>query len=250
MQRLRLFGWICLWMPLSVCADSLHIAVAANVQFAFEELATAFTQQTGIQITSSIGSSGKLTAQILASAPYDVFLSADMDYPASIYKSGLAVAPPVIYAYGTLVIWTFADIDLTTGLQVLQDQRISRIALPNPRLAPYGRETMRALAYAQLDAALKPKLIMGESIAQVNQYITSRATDIGFTAKSVVLSPQLRGKGKWIDVPAAAYSPIAQGAVELSYGYRTHPQSAQRFMQFLNSSAARTILQRYGYGLP
>ena len=250
MWRLRLFGWLCLWMPLSVCADTLHIAVAANVQFAFEELAAAFTRQTGIQTTSSIGSSGKLTAQIQASAPYDVFLSADMDYPASIYKSGLAVAPPVAYANGTLVLWTFADVDLSQGLRILGNPSLKTIALPNPRLAPYGREAMRALAYYQLDAIVQPKLIVGESIAQVNQYISSRATDIGFTAKSVVLSPRLYHQGKWIDVPAAAYTPIAQGAVLLSYGQQHHPQAAQRFMAFLQSPAARVILQRYGYGLP
>jgi molybdate transport system substrate-binding protein len=250
MWRSRLLGLICLWLPSGVFAVTLHIAVAANVQFAFEELATAFTRETGIQLTRSSGSSGKLSAQIQASAPFDVFLSADMEYPAYIYKSGLAANPPEIYAYGTLVLWTFTAVDLSTGLAALRDQHINTIGLPNPKLAPYGREAMRALAYYHLAEELQPKLILGESIAQVNQYITSRSTEIGFTAKSVVLAPQLPQQGRWIDVPKEAYTPIAQGAVLLTYGQHHHPQAAQRFMTFLQSPTARAILQRYGYGLP
>ena len=252
MIHLRLRYLICFLslLPIGTFADTLHIAVAANVQFAFEELAATFTRDTGITLTSSIGSSGKLTAQIQASAPFDVFLSADMDYPTALYKRGLAGGPPVVYAYGTLVLWSLGDMDLSTGLDALNDSRIKRIALPNPKLAPYGREALHALAYYKLDAAVQPKLVMGENIAQVNQYISSRSADIGFTAKSVVLSPRLHNQGQWIDVPAAAYTPIAQGVVMLIFGQRNHAQAAQRFMEFLHSPNARAILQRYGYGLP
>jgi molybdate transport system substrate-binding protein len=231
-------------------AESLTVAVAANVQFAFNDLKTAFTKETGIEVESIVGSSGKIAAQVKGGAPFDVFLSADMDYPHTLYKDGLAAGLPAIYAYGTLVLWTFADLDLAAGLEVLGNNRVRKIALPNPRLAPYGREAMRALAHYKLDNAVRSKLVLGESIAQVNQYIDSRAVDAGFTAKSVVLSPALRGRGRWIDVPKNSYTPIAQGVVILKHGQDTHPTAAGRFVRYLSSAPARTILERYGYGLP
>jgi molybdate transport system substrate-binding protein len=109
---------------------------------------------------------------------------------------------------------------------------------------------MNALAHLKLDATLRPKLVFGESIAQTNQYIYSMAADAGFTAKSVVLSPQMRGKGKWIDLPKDAYRPIAQGAVILKHGRQTHPALARQFHDFLFSEKSRAIFQRYGYLLP
>jgi molybdate transport system substrate-binding protein len=133
---------------------------------------------------------------------------------------------------------------------VLADPAVGKIAVANPKTAPYGAETMNALVHLKLDAALRPKLVFGESIAQTNQYIYSMAADAGFTAKSVVLSPQMRGKGKWIDLPKDAYRPIAQGAVILKHGRQTHPALARQFHTFLFSETARAIFQRYGYLLP
>ncbi len=231
-------------------AATLTVAVAANVQFAFEELRAAFKHESGIDVQTIIGSSGKLTAQVKAGAPYDVFLSANMAYPRTLYKAGLATSEPKVYAYGTLVLWTLSDVDVSRGLPVLTEPRVRQIAIANPKLAPYGREAMRALAFYHLTKAVKPKLVFGESISQVNQYIYSRAADAGLTAKSVVLSPKMHGQGHWVEVPQESYSPIAQGVVIVKHGQDTHPKAAQRFLQFLSSEPARAILRRYGYGLP
>jgi molybdate transport system substrate-binding protein len=231
-------------------AEPLTVAVAANVRYAFDDLQQAFSRSSGVEVKGVFGSSGKLTAQIKSGAPFDVFLSADMKFPDSLYKDGLTDAAPRVYASGLLVLWTMNPLDLGKGIQVLDDPAVKSIAVANPELAPYGREAMNALDHFKLTAAVKPKLVYGESIAQVNQYIDSRSADIGFTAKSVVLAPDLAGKGRWIEVPKESYHPIAQGAVVLRYGLLTNARAAHQFMAFLSSPEARGIFGKYGYLLP
>ena len=231
-------------------ADTLTVAVAANVQYAFDDLRAEFKTETGHDIRPIYNSSGKFAAQILNGAPFDVFLSADMEYPQTLYERRATVNAPRIYAYGTLVVWTMKDIDLAKWQSVLTDPATKHIAIANPKMAPYGREAYRALAHYQLQNAVASKIVFGESISQTDQYVQSGAADIGFTAKSVVLSPELKGKGKWIDLPQESYQPIAQGAVILKHGEATHPKATQQFYDFLFSKKARAIFARYGYALP
>jgi molybdate transport system substrate-binding protein len=233
-----------------VIASALTVAVAANVQFAFKDLQAAFRRETGIAVKSVIASSGKITAQVRGGAPFDVFLSADMNYPKTLSKQGLASSEPVIYAYGTLVIWTLSDLDLNSGLKVLADPKVTKVAIANPKLAPYGRAALQALAHYQIADAVRTKMVFGESISQVNQYIYSRNVTAGITAKSVVLSPAMRGKGNWIAVPQDSYQPIAQGAVVLKHGADNAAADCKRFIRFLASPPARKILADYGYGVP
>lgn len=237
----------CLALPAS--AATVRVAVAANVQFVFETLQAAFKARSGHTLEASFSSSGKLTAQILNGAPFDVFLSADMDYPEKLHAAGRSLGAPKPYAYGALVLWTMKDLDLANWQRTLAGPGVMKIAVSNPQTAPYGRETIRALERLQLHEQLKPKLVYGESIAQTNQYIHSRAADAGFTAKAVVLSPQMQGQGKWIELPRDAYQPIAQGAVLLRTGDGDR-EAAQAFHAFLYSDEARRIFERYGYTLP
>lgn len=231
-------------------AETLNVAVAANVKFAFDELQAEFKKSSGIDINSVVASSGKIAAQVKSGAPFDVFLSADMEFPAALHRDGYAASAPRVYAYGVLVLWTLEPLDMGKGVAVLTDPAVHKVAIANPRLAPYGEEAMRVLDYYKLRAAVEPRLIYGESIAQVNQYIDTRSASIGFTAKSVVLAPQLQGRGKWLEVPKESYSPIAQGVVVLKHGAETHAAAAQRFMEFLATPGARSILEKYGYLLP
>ncbi len=230
-------------------ADTLTVAVAANMQYVFNDLQAEFSKETGHAIRPVVNSSGKMAAQILQGAPFDVFLSADMDYPQKLHDAGFATAPK-LYAYGTLVLWTLKEIDLGQWQATLASPAVDKIALANPKTAPYGRETMKLLARFKLDETLKSKLVFGESISQTNQYIHSRAADAGFTARSVVMSPEMKGQGKWIDLPKDAYQPIAQGIVVLKHGQKTHPNAAQQFHDFVLSAKSRAILERYGYLLP
>lgn len=230
-------------------ADTLTVAVAANVQYAFDDLQAEFKKETGHDIKPVYSSSGKFAAQIVNGAPFDVFLSADMEYPEKLHKEGFASVPK-IYAYGALVLWTMKDLNLSRWQDALAGSAVDKIAVANPRTAPYGRETMKVLAHYKLDGALKNKLVFGESIAQTNQYIHSKAVDAGFTAKSVVLAAEMKDQGKWIELPKDAYEPIAQGIVVLKHGMDTAPKAAQQLHDFVLSPKARAIFERYGYLLP
>jgi molybdate transport system substrate-binding protein len=251
LNRLHAFcATLLLCLSPHVFADTLTVAVAANVQYAFDDLQAEFKKETGHDLKPVYNSSGKFATQIMNGAPFDVFLSADMEYPEALHKEGFAVAAPKVYAYGALVLWTLKDLDLGNWKSALASPAVAKIAVANPKTAPYGRETMKALAHYKLGESLTPKLVFGESISQTNQYIHSRTADAGFTAKSVVVSPEMKGQGKWIDVPRDAYQPIAQGIVVLKHGQQTQPQLARQFHDFVLSAKSRAILERYGYLLP
>lgn len=231
-------------------AETLTIAVAANVRYAYDELATGFNKETGIAVRSVSGSTGKIASQIKSGAPYDVFISADNETPDALFKDGLAETKPRVYAYGVLVLWTNKDFDLGKGLPLLADAKVQKIAIANPKLAPYGRASMQALASAKLDAAVESKLVYGESISQATQFVDSGAADIGFIAKSVVIAPVMAGKGKWVEVPKGSYEPIAQAVVVLKHSAGAQSTNARKFADYLFTPKARAILAKYGYVLP
>jgi molybdate transport system substrate-binding protein len=233
-----------------VVADTLTVAVAANVQYTFYELQAEFKRETGHDLKPVFNSSGKFAAQIMNGAPFDVFLSADMEYPEKLYKEGFTAAAPKVYAYGALVLWTMNGLDLKNWQATLTLPVVKKIAIANPKTAPYGRETVRSLNALKLSEVLSPKFVYAESIAQANQYIHSKAADAGFTAKSVVLSPEMKGRGTWVELPKGSYRPIAQGAVVLKHGQQTNPKLSQQFHDFLYAEKARTILLLHGYLLP
>ncbi len=231
-------------------AEPLTIAVAANVKYAYDELAVEFTKTTGIAVQSVLGATGKLAAQVKNGAPYDVLISADTETPDILFKDDFATAPPKIYAYGTLVLWTKNELDLSQGLAILSDSKIQKIAIANPKLAPYGRAAKQSLEQAKLYAAVEAKLVYGENISQAAQFVASGAADIGFIAKSIALAPEMAGKGRWLDVPKTSYEPIAQAVIVLKHGAETQAKNAQRFVDFLFTPAARKVFAKYGYTLP
>ena len=236
---------LCFSVP--VFAGDLTVAVAANVQYTFEELKAEFQKETGITVKQVIGSSGKFTAQIENGAPFDVFLSADMEYPQALEKEGLTYNAPKTYAFGTLVLWTMNDVDLSRGIEVLVDPSVRSVAIASPKTAPYGRQAVNAIKHYDLYAKINKKLVYGESIAQSNQFITTKAADIGITAKSIVLAPNIKDQGKWIEVDKDAYEPIAQGVVILKHAQKNHLEVAQKFFDFLFSNEAGEIFKKYGY---
>lgn len=231
---------------------TLHVAVAANVQFAMQEIEQLFESETGIPVESIISSSGKLTAQIMEGAPFDIFLSADMKYGNTLYDKKMAIHPPLVYAYGALVAWTVKeDKDLKNLSKLLTDAReIDKIAIANPVNAPYGKQAINFFEKLGILDQVASRLVYGESIAQTNQYIHTGATDIGFTAKSVVLSPEMSGKGRWITLDPMLYEPIAQGVVITRHGEEKQSEASLRFIDFLFSDPVRNIFLKYGYEVP
>lgn len=234
-------------LPVAAFCQPLRIAVAANAQFVAGKLQEAFQKETGVATTLTVSSSGKLTAQIEQGAPFGVFLSADMKYPEELFRRGLTTGAPKIYAYGTLVLWTLKNIDLSKGLQVTLLPDVKTIAIGNPKTAPYGEATIQALDKQRLLQQVTSKLVYGESIAQVNQYLLSGAADLAFTAQSVVMDPAMQNKGKWVAVDEKWYNPIAQGVVMIKNNNAAVTKAAQQFYQFLFSPAAKAIFTAYGY---
>lgn len=227
--------------------EKITIAVAANVQFAMQELEAAFEQEHDVAIETVISSSGKLAAQVMQGAPYSIFLSANLDYPQAVQEAGYGSEALKTYAYGALVLWSRKNIQLDTNLQLLQHPSIDKIAIANPRNAPYGAEAINALKYYGIYEQVEGKLAYGESIAQTNQYILSKAVDLGITAKSAVLAPAIQGKGEWLELSSKAYQPIEQGAMITKYGMKHAPEACKKFWDFLFSPKARSILLKYGY---
>lgn len=225
--------------------EKLTIATASNMQFVISELIQSFTDQTGIECESIVSSSGKLTAQIMQGAPFDIFVSADLKYPSKLYEEGFTTGKPSVYAYGRLVLWSMSA-NLKPSIDLLSSTYIHHIALANPKTAPYGVAAIETLRHYNIYDNIESKLVYGESISQTNQFIISNAAEIGFTAKSVVLSPQMKESGHWLEVDPSIYSPIAQGVVLLNYegGY---PEKAKAFLDFILSKKGKEILNKFGY---
>ncbi len=250
-QVLKLLGTAVLLLTNAASgAEPLTVAVAANVKGAFEETAMEFRMETGIEVQGVFGASGKIVAQVKSGAPYDVFLSADSEYPEALYKEGLAAAAPRVYVFGVLVLWTRKDIDLGKGMAAVNDPAVAKVAIANPKLAPYGRAATQALEKAGLAKAVEPKLVYGESIGQTLQFADAGAADIAFAAKSLVIAPEMAGKGKWVEVQRGSYEPIAQAVVVLKHGAESQPDAARKFVDFLFTPKARAIFKKYGYLLP
>lgn len=239
-----LFGLlVALTISCSNPTKQLTIATAANMQFAMNALVQAYEAQTDIDCEIILGSSGKLTAQIREGAPYDLFFSADTKYPEALQASGNTINEPVIYAQGQLVLWSMKK-NLLVSLDQLSSDEITHIAMANPKTAPYGLASQEVLQ--QIHFNKDSKLVYGESISQVNQFIISGAAELGFTAKSVVLSPPMSDKGNWVSVADSLYAPINQALVVLKND-RAMEDEVKGFIEFVLSEEGQAILQKYGY---
>ena len=248
----KIFRWLLIFtmMVNSVACynkmpDKLQLAVSANMQYAMAEITKSFEEAEGVPCEIIVGSSGKLTAQILGGAPFDVFLSADMKYPKLLHEQGFAAGPPSVYAYGKLVLWTNTE-GFVPSLEALQSNELRHLAVASPELAPYGEAAMQVLERLGKKEALQGKMVFGESISQTSQFISTGAAELGFTAKSVVMSPEVRGLGHWVEVESELYQPIAQGLIILK-GPDNSLKLAESFKRFLLSEKGKKVLELYGY---
>ena len=229
-------------------SEDIIIATAANVQFVMKDIKTAFEKKYGKKVKIVVGSSGKLTAQIREGAPFDVFVSADTKYPLEIYKNGGAAIEPKVYALGSLVLWSKNLTPENLSFDKLKDNSVKKIAIPNPQNAPYGVAAEQAMQKLNILAEVKSKLVYGESIAQTAQYIISGSVEVGFNALSIVLSPEMKGKGGYITVDSTLYEPIKQAAILLKHSEGSpKKEGSEQFYEFLYSSEAKAIFKKYGY---
>ncbi len=231
-------------------SQTITVAVASNLKYAVSDIAKEFKKSSGIDVKIITGASGKLTQQIMSGAPFDALLSADVEYPAKLAKGGFTTTPSQVYAYGTLILWSANGADLSNNVAGLANQNVKRVGIANPKTAPYGQEAMNALRYYKIDGAVKSKFINGESINQVATYVTTKAVDVGFMAKSIVYAPEMKTVGKWVEVNPASYNKIDQAMVGLKNGSPENQIATKKFLKFVMSPKAQGILKNNGYILP
>lgn len=232
----------------SIFANTITIAVAANVSYAINELVAEFNKtnpDTKVQVT--LGSSGKFTAQIENGAPFDVFMSADMKFPKSLFEKGLAITEPALYAQGSLAMLSSKELDFSKGINIVTDANIAKIAVANPKTAPYGTAAVEAMKNANVLDKVESKFVYAESISQAVTYATT-AADVGFIAKSSLYDEkmsQYKENINWVSVDPSLYTAIDQGIVVLKN--TKEEASAKAFYDFILGEKAKEIFIKFGY---
>ncbi len=232
-------------------AETIKIAVAANVSYAIDNLKKEFNKlYPNTKVEVILGSTGKLTAQIKNKAPYQILMGANMMYPEALYKEGFAVTRPLVYAQGSLVYLSKKKRDFSNIMKLLKSDEIKKIAIANPKTAPYGIATAEALKNAKIYDEIKSKFVYGESISQTVTYAI-KVTDLGFIAKSSLYTPHMahfKEGEHWAELDSKLYTPINQGIVILKKGETSAEVSA--FYAFIFSKKAEKIFKDFGYTIP
>jgi molybdate transport system substrate-binding protein len=247
-RRLALMAsMISLISPLAL-AQEITVAAAADLQFAMQDVTARFHKETGKTVKVIYGSSGNFFQQIQNGAPFDMFFSANLDFPKKLEAAG-STEPGTYYQYarGKIVIWVPKEsrIDLTSGLKALLDPSVKKIAIANPQHAPYGQAAVAAMQKENVYEHLKEKFVLGENISQTASFVVSGAADVGIVALSLALSPAMKEKGRYVDIPPGEYPPIEQACVILSSSKEKN--TARQFLSFMKTPAVAEVLRSYGF---
>jgi molybdate transport system substrate-binding protein len=231
----------------------VRVAAASDLRFVFDELRAAFqTEFPQIDVEVSFGSSGSFFAQFTQQAPFDLFLSADLDLPQRLVDRGDARPDSQFeYALGSLVLWIGPGTDLPDNAaiaELLQDPRGGRIAIANPEHAPYGRAALAVLQSLQIDTEVQPRLVLADNVAQALQFVDSGAAGLGLVSASLANDPRLKGRGRGLPVPADLHPPLRQGGVILRWA--RDPEAAMALREFLIGPRGRDLLREHGFQLP
>jgi molybdate transport system substrate-binding protein len=238
-------------VPAAANAAELKVAAAADLTFAFKDVAARFKNQTGNSLKLTYGSSGNFFAQIQNGAPFDLFFSADVGYPQKLEAAGLTERGIIYdYASGKLVIWVpnASKLDLSRGLSVLLDPGIRKIAVANPLHAPYGVAAVAALRHDGIYDKVKDKLVLGENISQTAQFVQSGNADVGLLALSLAVAPAMKTTGRYVEIPASDYPPLIQAGVVLKSS--RNKELANQFLKFLKEPGTVALMAQYGFTLP
>jgi molybdate transport system substrate-binding protein len=251
-KALLFLSLFCFLAPrLSSQDKGLRIAAASDLKFAMSVLATQYENQTGTKLDVTYGSSGNFFSQIQNGAPFDIFFSADIDYPKKLEAAGLTVPGTLHeYAVGHIVIWMPPEMQIslaTQGWNALLDPRVTKIAIAKPEHAPYGRAAVAALKKAGIYDRVAAKFVYGENISQTAQFVQSGNAQAGIVALSLAISPAMKDGKRW-DIPADLYPPIEQGVAVLKNA--ANQTAARAFLEFIKTGTARTILAQYGFAFP
>lgn len=244
-----LFVGLSLMFATTAHAEKITIAAAADLKFAMDEIVANFKKgRSGDDIQVVYGSSGKFHTQIRQEAPYDLFFSADIGYPRELAKLGLAASEVKPYAVGRIVVWS-ADMDAAKmTLASLVDPRIAKIAIANPKHAPYGKRAEEALRSAGLWDKVQPKLVFGENVSQTAQYVQTGNAQVGIIALSLVINSELSKRGGYYLIPDNLHNPLEQGFIITKPG--ANKLLAKKFAEYMGSKQVRNVMIKYGFVLP
>lgn len=244
--------WLSAWLLMVAGfahAERITIAAASDLKFALDEIVAAFhAAYPADEVSVVYGSSGNFYAQIRQGAPYDLYFSADIAYPRMLQESGGTASEVIPYALGRIVLWSLGPDAAQIRLEDLADSRFTRIAIANPRHAPYGKRAEEALRASGVWEQVKPRLVYGENIAQTLQFVQTGNAQIGIVALSLVLGSEPMRRGSYQLIPAELHEPLEQGFVILRRAAGN--ALAPRFAQYMQGQAAREVLDRYGFVLP
>ena len=233
----------------AVHAENITIAAAADLKFAMDEIVTGFKKsQPGNEVEVIYGSSGKFHTQLQQDAPFDLFFSADIGYPRELAKNGLAASDVKPYAVGRIVLWSNSMDATKMTLASLADPKITRIAIANPKHAPYGKRAEEALKSAGLWDKLQPKLVFGENISHTAQFVQTGNAQVGIIALALAVNPELANKGGYYLISDKLHAPLEQGYIitKRAAGNRL----AKKFADYMAAKPARAIMSKYGFVLP
>ncbi|WP_457132271.1 molybdate ABC transporter substrate-binding protein [Mucilaginibacter sp. UYNi724] len=226
-------------------AQKITVAIAANLQPVMKDLKRDFKTRTKIDVEVISGSSGSLSTQIRNGAPYDIFMSADRQFPEALQKDGFTIKNSMVYAQGVLIICSTQNLDFTNWSKLLLNENIKKIAIGNPTIAPYGKAAMQALTKAGIYDKMQPKIVFGESITQVNTYITTGVVQAGFTTLALIKDANNKVPLYYKTLSPKDYEPIEQAMVVLKNA--KDKSSAEKFYRYILSPAAKKIFEAYGY---
>lgn len=230
-------------------AEKITIAAAADLKFAMDEVVSGFkNSHSDNEVDVIYGSSGKFSTQIKEGAPYDLYFSADIAYPQELAKQGLAASEVKPYAVGRIVLWSNTMDASKMTLASLTDPKITKIAIANPRHAPYGKRAEEALRASGLWDTVRSKLVFGENIASTAQFVQTGNAQVGIIALSLALNPELSTKGGYFLIPDNLHDPLEQGYIITKLG--ADKPLARQFADFMGSKQARAIMKKYGFVLP
>jgi len=236
-------------------ANEILVAAAADLNFAIKDIIGEFERKTGHQVKLSLGSSGNFMMQISNGAPFELFFSADIGFPRKLEDAHLTVPNTLFsYAIGRIVVWVPKDSPINVqelGMNALLDPSIKKIAIANPKHAPYGRAAVAALKHFDLYNKVEPKFVLGENISQTAQFVQSGNADIGILALALAVAPSLVEAGRYWEIPLTAYPRMEQGAVILETARKNgNFEAVKQFADWVAAPVGRAVLKRYGFYMP
>lgn len=244
-----------MWSASSVFAGEILVAAASDLNFAIKDIIGDFEQKTGHHVKLSLGSSGNFYSQISNGAPFELFLSADIEFPRKLEVANLTVPDTVFpYAVGRIVVWVPKHSPINVqelGMNALLDSSIKKIAIANPKHAPYGRAAVAALKHFALYDKVEEKFVLGENISQTAQFVQSGNADIGIIALALAVAPSLKEAGGYWEIPLTAYPQMEQGGVILETARKNgNFEAAKQFADWMTGPTGREVLKRYGFYMP